>query len=250
MALPLLGPIISAGANILGGILGNHSAKKAAKAQRDWEERMSNTSYQRATADMLQAGLNPMLAYSQGGASTPAGAVAQIPNKNVLGDAAAAAISTAQNQAQLANVKANTAFTEEKTTEQAMLNWQTAHKYGGVGTQYPDTGLADADAARLRAESEKARAQSDEAITSARMKRVEEKILEATSGASINSANAAARIREKEVTAAELKNVLMQLNIPEARAMAKWFDDMGEASPALKATMSIGQWLKFILGGK
>lgn len=38
---------------------------------RQWMEDMSNTSYQRAVKDMQSAGLNPMLAYSQGGASTP-----------------------------------------------------------------------------------------------------------------------------------------------------------------------------------
>jgi len=41
------------------------------KENRDWSEKMSNSAYQRAMDDMRKAGLNPMLAYQQGGASTP-----------------------------------------------------------------------------------------------------------------------------------------------------------------------------------
>lgn len=44
-----------------------------ALANRDWQEKMSNTAWQRGTADMMAAGINPMLSFMKGGASTPSG---------------------------------------------------------------------------------------------------------------------------------------------------------------------------------
>lgn len=52
-------------------------AEKEAEKNREFQRSMSNTSYQRGMADMKAAGLNPMLAFSQGGASTPAGSAPQ-----------------------------------------------------------------------------------------------------------------------------------------------------------------------------
>jgi hypothetical protein len=49
-----------------------------ALANREWQEHMSNTAYQRAVEDMRKAGLNPILAFSNGGASTPGGSAGTI----------------------------------------------------------------------------------------------------------------------------------------------------------------------------
>jgi len=67
-------PLITGAIGLLGGLNRNKEAQKAAAKQMAFQQDMSNTSYQRAMADMRKAGLNPILAGKLGGASTPTGA--------------------------------------------------------------------------------------------------------------------------------------------------------------------------------
>ena len=70
----MAGSILGSGIDFFSAKQTNRDAKKLAREQMAFQERMSNTAYQRAVKDMRAAGINPMLAYMQGGSSTPSGA--------------------------------------------------------------------------------------------------------------------------------------------------------------------------------
>jgi len=78
----------SIGSSLLGGLFGmkgasdaNKASAKAAQAQMDFQERMSNTAHQREIKDLEAAGLNPILSAKLGGASSPGGAQPNIVNE-------------------------------------------------------------------------------------------------------------------------------------------------------------------------
>lgn len=81
----VVGDVLNAGASIFGAKEASKSQEatnalnvEEAKKNRRFQRRMSNTAYRRGMKDMKKAGLNPILAYKQGGASSPAGAQAKL----------------------------------------------------------------------------------------------------------------------------------------------------------------------------
>jgi len=129
------GPVGGLLGSVVGGIFGSRGQDKAnktnimlARENRAWQERMSNTAYQRAANDLDKAGLNRILALGSP-AGTPSGNVAQVQNK------ADAAMRSAASAAQIKNlVRQNELLTQQtrRTKAEADIKGPQAAIYGRI----------------------------------------------------------------------------------------------------------------------
>lgn len=145
IAVPALATLGSA----LIGSSGQKSANKTniqlGREQMAFQERMSSSAYQRARSDMEAAGFNPMLAYSQGGASSPVGSMPQVQNVG------AAAVSSAANA--MGMISAFQQVQQSKAQQEVLLAQADKLK--------SETMERDLNTARLVAETRRLGARSD-----------------------------------------------------------------------------------------
>jgi len=110
-----IAPIVGGALSLIGGKEQNQASAAAAQRQMDFQQSMSDTSYQRQVEDLKAAGINPMLVAKLGGASTPGGAMPQFVNP-------AAMATQAYSSAQSSGAAAQQAQTSENLSEPQMAN--------------------------------------------------------------------------------------------------------------------------------
>lgn len=197
--------VLGAGIDALAGRRDNMFNKKEADRARDWSKDMANTEMQRRVNDLKAAGLNPMLAITEGAASTPSSAQATAGSKgtNFAGAFSAAQmvrLAKEKNAAEIKQIEANTA----KTVEETKMLADSAN-YSAIDAQSRSYAL-QRQAEKLRQEITQVALQNQE----------KEAFLD--------------DMQPLLVEYQRIMNRLKTLEIPESEATAKFFKDVGEGS--------------------
>lgn len=245
--------LVGTGINALAGYFGqketNATNVQLGREQMQFQERMSGTAYQRATKDMEAAGLNPMLAYSQGGASSPGGAMPQI--QSPIGAAISSANQGVQTQAALTQLEQSRAQTElikaqaAKTTSETIDNAintaraaQEVHNMRTIGSNLTEQGTG------LRLQNRETQERIPGVMADSYRKWWESGYQgkDKSDEPPLGTSKFAAEIQSAQQAAAtsSIETLLKQYELAPARAGSGFYSsDMGIANPYIKALLPV-----------
>lgn len=231
-----------------------------AEKNRNWQETMSNTAYQRQVADMRAAGVNPALMYGNGssGATTPSGATgsassapAQFSMSDLMG-LIKMKKELAILDAQKGNIESQTHVNEVNADKigaeigeigsKTKLNEATAAYQQALADKYPE--LTEAQIAKLAAEAANLNADATLKEANAALARANELLASANAGqvkrladsliayqaALAKNANADAELKEAQKVWQELQSYFVSVHgfeLPKGGtpAVIGWFQD-------------------------
>lgn len=227
MPAPAVGAALVAGAGqLVGGLLGTSSAAAQNREEREWQEHMASTQYQRAVEDMRAAGLNPALLYGKGSLSSPvSGGARQDESKGVSEGVRGAGLVAAQ----VADINAARQLKESQARavdQQILVDW---NDFMGENFDPDDPGNTDLSRrGKLRG--------------LARVHDIElakKNAILAVSNAKNVDADTARLMVSKALL--DVQTTAARLGIPEAEAWSRYWKAMGLSGVAFEKMQDVGR---------
>lgn len=213
--------------DIAGGLISADSSAKQARKNRQFQERMSSTAYQRGVKDMKAAGLNPMLAFQQGGASTPSGATAQgLDLRGVGSKAVNSAVSAALAKESVLQARAITSHNTQAADNQAAQAANTRANTDIMQKLFPNTARnAQLTGDKLAQDIKESTARMDEIFSRA--------------GLNLQTLQYNKEMQPILLDIQRTVGIMQKLDIPAAEAAAALWDIGGPALAALEKAASL-----------
>lgn len=231
--------------SLLGGVLRNDSQERQAAKQIDFQERMSSTAHQREVQDLMAAGLNPMLSAKLGGASSPAGAQANI--QDVLSPAVssgqqgkllAGQLEQIKSQVELNKANAQNALADiwVKNAQIDNLNATTSQARAGTGLAETQQQVAAKEIMRILEQTGLLRVQQRHVGEQAKTEVARQGSLQAQTGLDTERT----KLTGADTRLRDVQGRHSELDLARSEAESKFFEGaVGEQNPMIRLVLQL-----------